>query len=432
MLRANKEGSQTVLFAMVFVALMMCLTLMIGVIRALVVKSECESFGKIWCRAVLSEYDRHLFDDYKIMAYYGNEAEVCKKIDSYLKYSANNKLDSSIKETTSELAGLELGIPDNFRVAVEKGFALSGKDAFSNRTRTKRTEKKTSEEYESRKILNEVVLDTLPSCGVDSSLSITSISKKIKEDGFVNSMMQLIKDTGIETLYLKNYFGNAVTSGTGKDGYFKNEWEYVINGKCDDDSNYKTCRNYLLLIRNAMNLAYLYKDPEKKELILTISECLSPGATGLLTQAAISELWAALETSKDLDRLYDGDEVPFMKTRDSWETDLSSLLENKDFKKLLDEEGEKLLSENKENLENEEGAKGSTHNLSDGQTYDDYLLSFILLMNKDTVMLRIMDLIQINMKYRYYEDFNMMEYYVGTRFAINANSKAYEFEDRYK
>jgi hypothetical protein len=43
-----------------------------------------------------------------------------------------------------------------------------------------------------------------------------------------------------------------------------------------------------------------------------------------------------------------------------------------------------------------------------------------------------MDLIQINMKYRYYADFNMMEYYTGVRFTIEANGKSHEFEDAYK
>jgi hypothetical protein len=47
-------------------------------------------------------------------------------------------------------------------------------------------------------------------------------------------------------------------------------------------------------------------------------------------------------------------------------------------------------------------------------------------------ILRIMDLIQINMKYRYYADFNMLEYYTGIRFTLEANGKSHEFEDAYK
>jgi hypothetical protein len=43
-----------------------------------------------------------------------------------------------------------------------------------------------------------------------------------------------------------------------------------------------------------------------------------------------------------------------------------------------------------------------------------------------------MDLVQINMKYRYYRDFNLMEYYTGTRFSLEVNGKDHEFEDAYK
>ena len=56
----------------------------------------------------------------------------------------------------------------------------------------------------------------------------------------------------------------------------------------------------------------------------------------------------------------------------------------------------------------------------------------ILAMDERVRLLRIMDLVQINMKYRYYRDFNMMEYYVGTRFTIDANGRSYEFEESYK
>ena len=67
-----------------------------------------------------------------------------------------------------------------------------------------------------------------------------------------------------------------------------------------------------------------------------------------------------------------------------------------------------------------------------GLNYDEYLLIMICALNDNVRLLRIMDLIQINMKYRYYADFNMMEYYTGVRFTIEANGKSHEFEDAYK
>ena len=70
--------------------------------------------------------------------------------------------------------------------------------------------------------------------------------------------------------------------------------------------------------------------------------------------------------------------------------------------------------------------------MTDGLSYDEHLLIMILFMNKNTRLLRLMDIVQINMKYRYYRDFNMMEYFTGVRYAITADGRDYVFEDRYK
>ena len=90
------RGSSTVFLAMAFVTFAICIAASIGIARKLTVMSECEAFGRIWTKAVLSEYDRHLLEDYKLMAYWGNEIEVNRKIDAYMDYSADGKLDIRI------------------------------------------------------------------------------------------------------------------------------------------------------------------------------------------------------------------------------------------------------------------------------------------------------------------------------------------------
>ena len=76
-----------VMLAIIFTGFALCIAGAIGVSRRLVVSSECETFGRLWTKAVLSEYDVHLLDDYSIMAYFGNDDEVTAKLGSYLKYS---------------------------------------------------------------------------------------------------------------------------------------------------------------------------------------------------------------------------------------------------------------------------------------------------------------------------------------------------------
>ena len=427
----KKKGSSIVLLAMVFVTLMMAITAAITIARALVVKSECESFGHVWTKAILSEYDRNLLKEYNIMAYWGNDATVKNKIDTYLNYSTGEKLDASIKKSSSELLGNELGNINNFEIALEKGFTSELIDKVMNHSsRSKRSETEDND-YGSRTIQNKVVLDTLPSQGMSNSTEMTNLIDGIKDGNKLDKLMSSAKTLGSEMALIYYKMGNHVTSACEKDGFLENEWEYIIHGSNSDEKNYKYCRNLIFIARNAANLAYLYSDPKKMEVITMVAECVTPGAVGWLTTAVIAEVWALVETEEDIDDLLDNGRVPFVKTAETWKTDIGMILGKDDIQDKLNDEEKKLLKENEDEIEKMEGAKGAVGSITEGQTYDDYLLAMMAMMNGKLRMLRVMDIIQINMKYWYYHDFNMMEYYTGVRFTINANGKDYEFEDSY-
>ena len=76
----GKRGSSAVMLAMMFVGFAICIAGAIGVSRRLVVSSECETFGRLWTKAILSEYDVHLLEDYSLMAYFGNDDEVLWRV----------------------------------------------------------------------------------------------------------------------------------------------------------------------------------------------------------------------------------------------------------------------------------------------------------------------------------------------------------------
>lgn len=424
----NKEGSSIVLLAMVFVVMMISITAAVGIARALVVKSECEAFGHVWNKAILSEYDVNLFKEYNIMAYWGNEAEVQKKIDKYLDYSAGSKLDASIGHSAAELTGYQLSDVDNFRKAIKLGFISSEIDRYVNGNNRSKRSKESSQEYDGRKIANPVVLDTLPSDTGGSSIDFNSITSGAKFEQLLNSAM----DLGIETAFINKYMGSHVFVADSKNGFMQNEWEYIIIGSNNDETNYDRCKKGLIVARQLANSAYILADSEKRQIISSISECLTPGVLGILTTVAIVEIWAAIETSIDMDTLLDGGRVPFVKTDESWKTDVDSLLNSEDFQKDLDDDSQEALGGKKDEIQDMNGAKGSDDNPSDGQTYDEYLLAMMMLVNKDVRTRRIMDLVQINMKYWHCRDFNMDEYYTGVRYSINANGKSYDFEDSYK
>ena len=241
-----------------------------------------------------------------------------------------------------------------------------------------------------------------------------------------------MKNSGPEILMIVRSFDSHVTSPDEKDHYFVNEWEYIIKGSPDDEVNYRACRLRLFAARNALNLLALYKDPEMVELIVSVAETITPGPLGLVTQLIIAEAWAALETEEDLETLYTDGRVPVIKTADQWKTGLGAVLNSDEVEKKLDEESKALLKEKKSEISALSDRIRDTSRIKDGLSYDEYLMIMIMSMNADVRLLRIMDLVQINMKYRYYRDFNLMEYYIGTRFTIEANGRSYEFEDAYK
>lgn len=430
----GKRGSSLVMLAIVFTGFALCIAAAIGVSRDLTVSSECEAFGRVWSRAILSEYDIHLMDDYSIMAYFGNDDEVSSKLDSYLNYSMQGRMNAHIKGANADLTGYELGDPANFRKALKlsaTGIAVS--EIINGRGRESRG-LDTGEGFdeEGRVICNPVVIDTLPSHGAGGSVSGETLAEKAKSVGDESGLAGYLSGAGTEILLLQRCFDNHVTTPDDKKHLLVNEWEYVIKGSMDDEANYRAVRRRLFIARNALNLAALYKDPAKVELIVTVAETITPGPLGAVTQVLIAEAWAAMETEEDLNDLYQDLRVPVMKSPDEWKTDIGKVLGSDKVKKKLDEESRELLEEKSEEIEDLSGKVTTVTQFREGLNYDEYVLLMVMALNDNVRLLRIMDLIQINMKYRYYADFNMMEYYTGVRFTIDVNGKSHEFEDSYK
>ncbi len=428
----NKKGSSIIMLGIIFVAFTLCITAGIGVARMLAVKSECEVFGRAWTKAILSEYDNHLFEDYGIMAYFGNESEVQKKIDLYLDYSTTDKMGALIKGSSSELYGYELGEPKNFKKGLKSALLPSVAEGIINGGNRQERKKIEDETSDNRKINDSVVLSTLPSGGINNTVDVTGFIEKAKTGISSENIYDSMTGYSAEIAFIKQYLGNKVTMADSKPSFFQNEMEYVLSGKTDDDANFRSCKRKLLLIRNALNLAAIYKDPQKVKMIVSIAEIITPGPGGIITQAIIAEIWALCEAEADIDALLNNERVPLIKTGDNWKTDLGSILNNDKLRKKLDDESKKLLDEKEEEINTIDGINNKRELLSEGLLYDDYLLLMIMTLNDNVRLLRIMDIVQINMKYRYYRDFNMMEYFVGVRFSIEANGRSYNFEDHYK
>lgn len=445
----NRKGYSSVFLAICFVGFSLSLVAAVWVCKRIVVRSECESYGRVWARAVLSEYDVHLMEDYGIMAYFGGEYDVKKKIDSYMKYSLRRKMSAKLGGSQSELAGYELGDPENFRKAIVKNLPyemaeLGAKLAAGRNIRKDASEDDAEESNDGKRgdkiIGNRVVLDTLPSRGGStwySESEISGIAGKFKQLGNAEAVRSAITESGAELVFVEQYFSNHVTKADGKPGYFENEWEYILCGQSSDRKNFSECRLILIGIRECMNLISILADKEKLELIAKVAKAAGYAAPVLLV--VLPTIWAGVETFFDMRDLYKGGRVPVIKNKEQWKTDLGFVLDSERFKKdagsKLDKEEKEAVNESSEEMK-EAAGKSTVHvdidiPFKDGLNYDEYLLLMIRMMGETKRTLRIMDLVQINMKSRYYRDFNMMEYYTGVRYVMEVNGKDYAFEDAY-
>ena len=156
---------------------------------------------------------------------------------------------------------------------------------------------------------------------------------------------------------------------------------------------------------------------------LEAAELITPGPEALITQALILEVWAFLEARNDMALLYAGERVPLIKKDDNWALGLESAVES-DYVK----DGSGELDTRKSG----ETKKYVRPKRIEGQKYEDYLKTLLLAVPKDKRTLRMLDLIQINMKYTYCDYFLLDDYYTGLQYEMTVNGKKHEFTQKYK
>ena len=188
---------------------------------------------------------------------------------------------------------------------------------------------------------------------------------------------------GLERALLDAYAAHFFTRfGQEKTGSVHYEQEYLLQGNASERENLKRTVNELLAVREAVNLAALYADSEKR----SEAEALALAITGLagitpITAAAsffIMTVWAFAESVADVKVLLAGGKIPFFKQPGEWQISLSALTEK----------GASIFLET--------GTDPSLKNGTDdrGLDYQDWLKLFFLIQGKSRFCYRMMDMIQ--------------------------------------
>ena len=246
-----------------------------------------------------------------------------------------------------------------------------------------------------RTLKNGRIIDSLPSVAAGCSGKIAFAGETVLKDLSEENAGEAVSDDLVAVAYIEHFFHDHLDADSPDQSFFHCETEYILYGSMSDDTNYRKAWASIFAVRTAVNTAYLYTDSTKRQLILDTAEVLTPGPYCLLTQLLLSALWAGAEAYNDMRNLEDGRGVPMWKTSETWMTDLDGILNGiRDGSSYIPVSGNSRF------------------------TYSRYLDLFLLTLNRDTKLYRIMDLIQINLKGTVREEFTVADHFTG--FALKA------------
>ena len=155
----------------------------------------------------------------------------------------------------------------------------------------------------------------------------------------------------------------------------------MLAGKASDEENLEWVAKKLLSIRIGINYAYLLTDETKLAETETVAAGICtllavPEATELVKQAMLF-FWSYGESVMDLRALYRGKKVPLVKSKETWQLQLSNLIQG--------------------GVNEGMAMEGEGEN---GISYEEYLKALLVASNTDTLCMRALDLIEVNLGIR--------------------------------
>ncbi|MDR1042652.1 MAG: DUF5702 domain-containing protein [Clostridiales Family XIII bacterium] len=419
----NRRGSAAVLLTIAFAGMLVLVVCLFAAAKNVAGVSYADAAFQAAGRSVLSEYDTKLLSEYGLFAFKGDE----RRIERDIAFYANASLK---KDTTAYFPFVPSGARTKvFDIGIDKmeanlkEFSLMDADTFEGQLRKaalSKTAKKLAGGKESggkdysdplsghpnRTLRNEGVIAALPSADVVWSFpDVSSLSP--------NRLSRIADSAAADTLtsqYILAAFGHANDGVSEEESFFDAEAEYILSGRKNDRENYDSIKTKLTLIRFAANNLSLYRDPAKvaQAEALAAPFAAAFGVGEMAAYVTIMELWAGAETKNDIGLFEAGKNVAFVKTPAQW-----------------------ALTNGAKAIEGLFDGVVVTPAVQTGGTYEDYLRILLFLMDRETKLLRVMDLIQMDMKVNYNRDFLLREYYAGYRLHAEALGETFEYTERY-
>lgn len=398
----KKQGSVTIFVMIFFVTLVSMIFIFIDVSKQIAVNGSARALASLWGNSILAEYDLNLQKRYNIFGFYGFTTDVNEKLDFYATDSFEEKRYIDYEGAAASLYDFSLINVD----AMKKQIVKAGKIAATEKFIKPSKEIAPAFEKDSGGTHSSEILSELPSEGSSKGFAISRVTDMLKGADSFGDLVDRASDQFFEKQYIFAYFKDQSGDRGLGTTYFQNEIEYIICGKKEDGANARSIRNKIVAAREAMNFVYLNKDPKKSAEAMVAAQILTPGPAAIATQKAILAAWALAESVNDYKLLIYGHKVPLMKNEATWAIDLDSVIANTSDKYVYT-------------------------GVEQGQTYGDYLSLFLYAMDERVCLLRVMDLMQINMRYLYYGTFSLKDYNSGLRFVMTVNGVEHEVVKEY-
>ena len=191
------------------------------------------------------------------------------------------------------------------------------------------------------------------------------------------------EDSLLDRLLTDEYCGRFLTCFcSDEEKEIRYEQEYLLGGESTEEENLKHAVLELVMLREGFNLIHILSNQQKRE----EARALAAAITGIVGAAPLTGIlaffimtvWALGEALADTKALLAGEKTPVLKTERTWRLSLDKLL-------AFGEQG-KL-----------EGT-GLSDSTGEGLDYGDYLKLLFLLVPLTTLLFRLMDVIQLNIR----------------------------------
>lgn len=411
-IKTSKKGNLTVLLSMIFVSLVFMVFVFIKYSAHLATVSYANDVLELAGRAILSEYHSDLKNTYGIFAFEGFEKETKSDLEFYIDKSFNNKEKSKginmirpkLQELAVDFQDFALMDVENFREEIVSAYPY---------IKTKPAMGYGKISYSKGELINERIKKELPSyCLGTKGYDLTNPIKVTTE--IWNKGLSTLTSETMMNEYILNMCNCNTENKSPVYTFFQNEIEYILYGYCKDEQNKAEFLKQFKTIRFTLNSAHIYADTEKRNKVLTAAETITPGPEAVVTAAILAELWAAMETSNDKELLIAGKGVALKKDTFSWAIDFQSVLD-KFLQGSSDSRDGKYIEPEKES----------------DMGYKEYLKIFLCCQEDEVKLIRLMDLIQLNIQGNFDDSFRIKDCYLGLMYEAKINGQKYKYIQNY-